>query len=344
MEKTKEPQFDARKGRVTIEKGRRAKWWVRKGTAARGFKYFDNDQKEITDLQKLERISLLVIPPAWKYVRINPFPGGKIQAVGMDTTGRVQYLYHSSFSERQKQKKFAKIARFGAILPKLRRMAGRDRGREGLPRERVLGIIVRLIDLTYFRVGTDKSEVNYETYGITTLQKRHVTLGPDGRIEFCFVGKSHVEHCKTIVDKKLAGELAELLALPRGLRIFRYVDESGKVRAISPAQINAYIKFAAGPEFSSKDFRTWGGTLLAATLLSRVGPEEDENKAKKNVVEVVKSVAAALGNTPAVCRESYIHPTVINAYGARVTIEKLRTRRYPTRENALLRLLQLQAR
>ncbi len=336
------PKFDTAKARATVEKGRRLKWWQRKGGMARGFRYCECTGEPISSEPELERMASLVIPPAWEYVRINPFTGGKVQAVGMDTTGRVQYLYNSTFSARQKQKKFGKIARFGEVLPKLRRCAARDRSLDGLPRDRVLGIILRLIDITYFRVGTDKSEVHYETYGVTTLQKRHLTIGPDGRIEFCFVGKSHVEHCKSITDKKLAGELAELAKLRRGRRIFRYVDDAGKIRAVSPAQINSYIKARAGREFSSKDFRTWGGTMLAAVFFSRIGPEPNENAAKKNIVQVVKGVAAELGNTPAVCRESYIHPAVIDAYTSGRTIEKLRNHRFPTSEKALLRLLRLQ--
>lgn len=345
---TSQPLFDCSKAQATIEKGRRANWWRRMGRTSRTFKYIDPAGKAVTDEAQLERIRSLVIPPAWKYVRINPFAGGKIQAVGMDSTGRVQYRYHPDFSAKQQKKKYSKIERFGLVLPELRRMTNEHISYDGLSREKVLAVVMRLINSLYFRVGTDHSAKHYKTYGVTTLQKRHLKLGRKGYLCFEFVGKSHVQHRKVLVDEDLASVIKELAGL-RGRKLFRFIDEAGKLRPVTPAQINAYIKEATGPEFSAKDFRTWGGTVLAASEFASVGPAESETELKKNIVRVVRSVAEELGNTPTVCRGSYIHPAVIDAYMSGVTIDEFRPKRerkirrtseglYPE-EKALIRLL-----
>src|SRR5687768_152738 len=198
-----ETAFDKTKSRTTIERGRRSRWWRRKGAKSRGFVYVDADDKKINRKGDLERIKSLVIPPAWKHVRINPSPGGRIQAVGMDAAGRVQYLYHRTHTEKQGRKKFKKLEQFGAVLPKLIKRTNEDIAREGLPLEKVLAVALRLINSLYFRVGTDHSEFHYKTYGITTLHKKHLTIGQKGKLEFAFVGKSHVEHRKVLVDEEL---------------------------------------------------------------------------------------------------------------------------------------------
>lgn len=317
-----EPIFDVEKARSAIEKGRRAKWWTRKRKGARSFGYFDAAERPIKNKGVLERIRALVIPPAWQFVRINPSAGGKIQAVGMDTTGRVQYLYHPAFAAKQQRKKFEKIERFGELLPKLRHVTNEHIALDGLPREKVLAVVMRLINSLYFRVGTDLSAQHYRTYGITTLEKRHLTIGRKGKLSFDFVGKSHINHRKVLVDDDLAYILKDLMGSGRRKKLFQYLDAEGKFKPITPAQINAYIKDATGSEFSSKDFRTWGATVLAAAEFASAGRCETENDTKKCIVRVVKRVAEELGNTPAVCRSSYIHPTVIDAYSAGVTIDK----------------------
>ena len=319
--------FDISKAKATVEKGRRAKWWCRSGRSVRSFKYIKPDGSEVTDDESLERIRSLVVPPAWKFVRINPYPGGKIQAVGVDSTGRIQYLYHPVYASRQQRKKFAKIERFGQLLPELRRLTNEHIAMPGLPREKVLAVAMRLINSLYFRVGTDLSARVYKTYGITTLQKRHLTVGRKGKLLFEYVGKSHVRHRKVIVDDELAGIVKDLSSIGRGGKLFRYLDENGKPRAITPGQINAYLKSAVGPEFSAKDFRTWGGSVLAASEFALLGPGESEAETKKNVVRVVKRVAEELGNTPTVCRNSYIHPVVISSYISGTTIEEFRPKR-----------------
>ena len=334
---------------TVVEKGRRAKWWKRKGSKSKGFRYFDANGKQITDDDALERIRLLVIPPAWKLVRISPSPNSSLQAVGVDTTGRIQYKYHAKFSDRQQRKKFEKIVRFGDMLPGFRKMTNEHLSLEGFPREKVLAIMMRLINSLYIRVGSEKSVKRYKTFGITTLQNRHLTIDRRGRLVFDFVGKSHIKHRKIMVDKELASAMAELKELGPARKLFHYVADDGTLKAIKPADVNAYIKEATGPEFSSKDFRTWGGTLLAALELAEIGPADDEKEVKRRVVRAVKAVAEQLGNTPTVCRSSYIHPTVIDSYSKGVTIAEFEPRRkrqirmsqadYEPGERALIKLL-----
>ena len=320
VEAKPEPIFDIDKARATIEKNRRGRWWQRVGNTPRTFQYVDSKGSKVRKKSDLERIKSLVIPPAWKHVRINPSGGGKIQVVGMDAMGRVQYRYSPAFQSKQQRTKFSKIEDFGKLLPQLRRITNKDIALDGLPREKVLAVVMRLINSLYFRVGTDLSAKHYKTYGITTLQKRHLTIGKKGKLSFAFTGKSHVEHRKVIVDEELAAVLKELTALGRGRKLFRYVDGDGKKHAITPGQINAYIKAATGPQYSSKDFRTWGATVLAAVELAEIGVAETESQKKKNIVTAIKKVAEELGNTPAVCRSSYIHPAVLDAYNSGQTI------------------------
>ncbi len=297
------------------------------GSSARSFKYFKADGAEVKKSADLEFLKSLVIPPAWKFVRINPSKGGKIQAVGMDASGRVQYQYNPLFAEKQKRKNFAKIKDFGKLLPKLRKITNEHISLDGLPREKVLAVVMRLINSLYFRVGTDQSAKRYKTFGITTLQKKHLTIGRKGKLSFDFIGKSHVHHRKVIVDEDLAAIVKHIYTMKRGRKLFRYLDEDGKPKAITPGQINAYIKAGTSREYSSKDFRTWGATVLAAASLAEIGTGETTTEIKENIVNVVKDVAEQLGNTPAVCRSSYIHPVVLNAYSSGITINDFRPRK-----------------
>jgi DNA topoisomerase I len=210
-------------------------------------------------------------------------------------------------------------------------------------------VMMRLINSLYIRIGTEKSAHHYRTYGITTLQNKHLEIKRGGQLVFDFVGKSHIKHRKVLVDEELASLMKDLKQLGAARKLFHYLDENGKPRAIKPGDINSYIKQATSPEFSSKDFRTWGGTLLAATALADIGKANDERELKRNIVKAVKSVAEQLGNTPTVCRGSYIHPTVLKAYESGVTLDEFRpksTRRirrvetdYEPEEKALLRML-----
>ena len=302
-------------------KGRRAKWWLRKGSLKRGFNYWTCDKKQVKDADALERIRSLVIPPAWRHVRISPHPGSKLQAIGVDARGRIQYLYNSKFAEARARKKFAKIERFGEYMPALRKITNEHIGLDGFPRDKVLAIMTRLINSLYIRIGTDRSVREYRTYGITTLGNRHVTFKRKGEVIFEFVGKSKIEHRKVLVDEELAALIKELTSIGRGRKLFQYLDEEGHAHPVTPTQINAYIKSVTAPEYSAKDFRTWGATLLAALELADIGPAEDDRQIKKNIVQVVRSVSEQLGNTPSVCRSSYIHPLILKAYEKGVTLE-----------------------
>src|SRR6478672_7232527 len=225
---------------AVVEKGRRAKWWKRKGTKSRGFKYFDANGIEIKNEESLERIKSLVIPPAWKFVRISPSANSPLQAVGVDTTGRIQYKYHTKFSDRQQRKKYEKVERFGQVLPKFRKTTNEHLSLDGFPREKVLAIMMRLINSLYIRVGSEKSVKRYKTFGITTLQNRHLTIDRRGRLVFDFVGKSHIKHRKIMVDKELATVMSELKSLGPARKLFHYVGDDGALRAVKPSEVNAY--------------------------------------------------------------------------------------------------------
>ena len=342
--------FDKSKAKEIIEKGRRAKWWQRKGGKATGFKYFAADGKAVTDEASLERIKSLVIPPAWKFVRISPSASGNLQAVGMDTTGRVQYLYNPKFRAKQEKKKFSKIEKFGEHLPKLRKITNEHLQLEGFPREKVLAVMMRLINSLYIRLGTEKSVKHYKTYGITTLQNRHLEINKKGELVFSFVGKHHIKHRKVLVDAELASLMQDLKAIGGARKLFNYLDEDGKPHPIKPKDINDYLKLITAPEFSAKDFRTWGGTLLAALELAEIGFCEDEKLLKKNVVMAIKKVSEQLGNTPSVCRSSYIHPTVLKSYESGLTLAEFKKKikrqvkrieaEYEPEEIALMKLFQ----
>ena len=346
----KKPIFDIEKARQSIETGKRAKWWQRRGSKARGFKYFDKDGIEIKDEQHLERIKSLVIPPAWKFVRISPSMRSNLQVLGVDTNGRIQYLYHKKFRDGQEKKKFQKIEKFAEHLPRLRKLTNEHLMLEGFPREKVLAVMLRLINSLYIRVGTEKSVRQYKTYGITTLQNRHLEIGRGGKLIFNFIGKHHIKHRKVLVDKNLVSVMQELKAIGGARKLFNYLDENGKPRPIKPKDINEYLKAITAPEFSAKDFRTWGGTLLAALALAEIGAAAEERVLKKNIAKAVKQVAEHLGNTPTVCRASYIHPTILKSYESGITLAEIKKNKrrsikfsqeeYEPEEIALMKLFQ----
>ncbi|HZP81456.1 MAG TPA: hypothetical protein VFB21_07455 [Chthonomonadaceae bacterium] len=316
-------QDSAQRARQVIERGARARWWRRRGSKRGGFWYVDAQGARITDEAQLERIRQLAIPPAWKHVRISPSRHSPLQAVGVDTCQRVQYRYREEFAARRQQAKYAKIERFGERLPALREMANAHIGLDGLPKEKTLAVVLRLINDLYFRVGSEESVSRYRTYGITTLRNRHLEILPDGSLLFRFVGKHHIQHRRLLVDAELAAVMREIKAL-RGSRLFQYLDENGRPHPVTPQDVNRYIKAAAGPEFSAKDFRTWGGTLLAAVTLAERGKPEDEKQAKNNILQAIRQVAERLGNTPTVCRNCYIHPVVFERYRQGITLEDFR--------------------
>ena len=308
--------------RATAKNGRE-NWWRRCGSKEKGFSYRDAKGQAITEERKLDRIHALVIPPAWEEVRIAPSPRSPLQVVGVDSVGRLQYHYSAEFVACQQRIKFAKIEHFGDYLPALRRQTNVDIAKDGLPRERVLAVIVRLVNDLYFRVGSEESVSRYKTFGVTTLRNRHLTIQPNGELLFQFIGKHHIPHRRILVDAHLADSLREIKAI-RGPRLFNYLDDGGKPRAITPHDVNHYIKAATAPQFSAKDFRTWGGTLLAAIALAERGAADTEAQQKRSIVEAVKQVSERLGNTPAVCRGSYIHPVVFERYQQGITLKDFR--------------------
>lgn len=320
----------------------------RRGAKRRGFWYEDAQGRRITKAADLERIAALVIPPAWTHVRISPKAGSRLQAIGLDTSERAQYLYHPNFAARQQRRKFEKVERFGQHLPDLRRKTNEDIAGAALTREHVLAVVVRLINDLYFRVGSEQSVKRYRTYGITTLRNRHLEIKRGGRLVFQFVGKHHIRHRQIIVDAELAALMRDIKRLG-GAKLFNYLDAEGKARPVKPKDVNDYIKAATAAEFSAKDFRTWGGTLLAAVELAEEGTAADEREAKRHLAQAVKRVAERLGNTPAVCRTSYIHPLVLERYLAGQTLVEFRRRversirriqpEYEVEELALIKLL-----
>jgi DNA topoisomerase-1 len=303
--------------------------WTRKGQKG-SFRYYDARGKRITDAAKIERIEKLAIPPAWKNVTISPRASAKLQATGFDKAGRKQYLYHPDYRARQEQAKYDKLVRFAERLPELRAALAVDLDKDGLDRERVAAIALRLINLGWFRVGNERYVRESRTYGITTLTRRHVTVRGH-RISLCFRGKHNVQVRTTLVDEELAAAMRDLLAVQKRGRVFRYsADENGTLANLTSRHLNDYVKQHMGEEFSAKDFRTWGGTLLAAIAFAeraqRDGFPETPTDEKRAIAAVMRGVAQQLGNTPAVCRASYVSPAVVDQYLDGRTIEDFRPR------------------
>jgi DNA topoisomerase-1 len=301
--------------------------WTRKGRKG-AFRYVDAKGREIRDEAKVERVEKLAIPPAWKDVWIAPGARAKLQATGYDKAGRKQYLYHPAFRAAQEEAKYEKLIRFAENLPELRATMAEHLDKEGLDRERISAVALRLINVGWFRVGSEQYARESRTYGITTLTKRHVTVRGN-RVKLSFRGKHAIQVTTTIVDDELAAAIRALLELPKGSRVFRYEWEDG-IYSLTSKRLNDYVKKYLGPEFSAKDFRTWGGTLLAAIALAehaaKHGFPETKADEKRSLAAVSRRVARELGNTPAVCRASYISPAVIDQYLEGRTIEDFRPR------------------
>jgi DNA topoisomerase-1 len=297
--------------------------WTRKGSKRR-FRYYDAREREITDEQKLERIGSLVIPPAWKDVWIAPSARAKLQATGVDAAGRKQYLYHPAFRARQEQAKYDRLIGFAERLPSLRETMAEHMELEGVPAEKVAAIAVRLVNLGWFRVGGDRYAKQSRTFGITTLRKNHVTIR-GSRISFRYRGKHSIMVRSAVVDAELATAMRELIALP-GARLFQYDPPDGPRCNLDQRKLNAYVKAYLGDDYSAKDFRTWGGTLLAAIELAQHDPPENPAEAKRRIAAVMRHVAERLGNTPAVARSSYVSPAVVEQYLDGRTIDDFRPR------------------
>jgi DNA topoisomerase IB len=292
--------------------------------SGRGFAYFDEDGERVDEPEVLRRIQELGLPPAWRDVWICPYPNGHLQATGVDAAGRKQYRYHDAWRTRRDAEKFADMTRFARALPRLRECVERDlTATDRLTRERVLACAVRLLDRGFFRIGTEEYTVTNESYGLATMRKEHVTVEPDGTMVFDYPAKSGKRRVQAVVDP-LATEIVGQLRRRRGggPELLAYKDGRRWVDLRSP-DINAYLKESTGGDFSAKDFRTWSATVLAALALAVSGPAQGTKTSRNRAItRAVKETAHYLGNTPAVCRASYIDPRIFDAFRAGLVIDR----------------------
>jgi DNA topoisomerase-1 len=303
----------------------------------------DARDRPVADEEQLERIRALAIPPAWSDVWISPNPRARLQATGVDTAGRKQYLYSAAHRAAQEREKFERLLDFGKRIPGLRARATQHLRLDPFELEWTCAVAVSLINKAWFRVGSERHAQSSRTYGVTTLRKRHVSVSGD-EIEFCFRAKNRKLVRRTIVDAALADRVEQLLELQNGSRLFRF-ERDGELYDLTSATLNEYVAEYLGDGFTAKDFRTWGGTLLAAVELERRGPSPSERDAKRVLAQVMRKVGDELGNTAAVARESYVSPAVVDHYLSGRTISDFRSRngsrpsRLSEAEYALTRLL-----
>jgi DNA topoisomerase I len=321
---------------------------IRRKKAGAGTVYVDTDGQPVRDAEVLARIKSLAIPPAWRNVWICPIAHGHVQATGFDAKGRKQYRYHPRWREVRDETKYDRMLVFAKVLPKIRARVERDLARPGLPREKILATVVRLLETTLIRVGNEEYARQNDSFGLTTMRDRHVNVS-GATLKFAFRGKSGITHAIDLTDRRLAEIVKKSRDLP-GYELFQYLDEDGTRRSIDAADVNAYLKETTGEEFTAKDFRTWAGTVLAARALQEFEGFDSQAQAKRNVVQAIESVAKRLGNTKAVCRKCYIHPAVIAQYMDGALLETLSRRvkkeltqslhRLSAEEAAVLTLLQ----
>jgi DNA topoisomerase IB len=295
---------------------------IRRRRRGKGFEYLDQNGNRVTDEATLARIRELVIPPAWEDVWICPWPMGHIQATGMDARGRKQYRYHDKWRERRDQQKFDDMIEFARSLPRMRHMVAEDLQGDELTRERVLACSARLLDRGFFRVGGEDYAVENESYGLATIHKRHVKLLPDNTLLFDYPAKSGQRRVQSIVDPKVFAIIEELKRRRGGSPELLAYREARRWRDLKSADINAYVKYVTGGDFSAKDFRTWNATVLAAVALAVSGPVAQMSKTarKRAMNRAVQEVAHYLGNTPTVARNSYIDPRVFDRFEDGLTI------------------------
>jgi DNA topoisomerase-1 len=297
---------------------------VRRRRAGKGFSYIGPDGKRITDADRIAWFKSLAIPPAWTDVWISPIRRGHIQATGRDARGRKQYRYHPRWREVRDEAKYGRSIEFARALPKIRRRTDRDLRRRGLPREKVLALVVRLLEATLIRVGSDEYARENRSYGLSTMRNRHVEVA-GAEIRFAFRGKGGKDHEIGMRDRRLARLVKQVQELP-GQQLFQYVDADGRRQDINSDDVNEYLREISGEPFTAKDFRTWAGTVAASLALSEFLEVDDEAGRKKAIVEAIESVAEQLGNTPAVCRACYVHPEVLDAYLDGTMVEALSER------------------
>ncbi len=287
-----------------------AHWILRKGRL-RTLRYEHDDGRPVRDARTLERIRALVIPPAWTEVRIAAAPGAEVQAWGLDAKGRKQYRYHARAVERGQLRKYYRVRELARELPALRKRIRTHAASRTHSRRAAAAAVVRLISESFFRIGSDKYAEENRTFGISTLRKRHVTF-VERRAVFTYVGKKSIRQRQVVTNRELARLVKRYAATP-GTRLFRYKDGS-RWRNLTARDVNEYLHDTLGVPFSAKDFRTWGGTLRAATILAELGPARTITEGRRNVATAMRLVASELGNTPAICRKSYVHPLVVARY------------------------------
>lgn len=286
-------------------------WWRREATD-QGFRYLKVDGEELTWEAGLARIERLAIPPGWTDVHIAPTSKRKIQAWGRDAAGRKQYIYSDEAVEARNRRKWERVLAYARVLPKLREQTNAHLKLEGPVREKVLATVVRLMSRAYFRIGSERYAVENKTFGIATLKKKHLEIrGTD--LIFTYVGKRKKDHRRVVADTPLVEVIREILELP-GARLFRYRTREGAVRNVTARAVNEYIQDLLHERYSSKDLRTFGGTVRAATILADIGPAKTEREAHRNTVMTARLVASELGNTPTIARQAYIHPAVFEQY------------------------------
>jgi DNA topoisomerase-1 len=310
----------------------------RVGDKGNGFHYVGVDGEEVTDPATLERVRKLGIPPAYSDVWISPIPHGHLQATGRDEKGRKQYRYHERWREVRDETKYDKMLSFGAALPLIRRRVSDDLSRRGLPREKVIAAVVKLLEKTRIRVGNDEYAKANESYGLTTMRDEHVEVSGTA-VRFKFKGKSHKEHEIDLRDPRIAKVVKQCRDLP-GQELFQYVDPAtGEQHRIGSGDVNTYLREVTGEEFTAKDFRTWAGTVLCALELAAAELPEKPSEVKKAISAAIQEVSQRLGNTPAICRKSYVHPLVLDVYsegGLSDTLKAIREELLPVREESAL--------
>jgi DNA topoisomerase I len=297
---------------------------VRRRRAGKGFSYIGPGGRRITDAERIAWFKRLAIPPAWTDVWISPIRSGHIQATGRDARGRKQYRYHPRWREVRDAAKYGRLIEFARALPRIRRRTERDLRRRGLPREKVLALVVRLLESTLIRVGNEEYARENRSFGLATMRDRHVT-GDGSTLRFTFKGKSGKEHEVPVRDRRLARLVGECQELP-GQELFQYVDADGRRQPIDSGAVNDYLREVSGDDFTAKDFRTWAGTVAASMALADFLEIDDEAGRKKAVVDAIETVARQLGNTPTVCRACYVHPDVLDAYLDGTMVEALAER------------------
>lgn len=275
------------------------------------FQYL-KEGKPVKDPEELERIKKLVIPPAWKNVRICRIDNGHLQVVGRDDKDRKQYIYHPIWTQLRNQTKFFKMAAFGKVLPKIRAKVDEDLDQKGMPQDKVLALIIRLMEETHIRIGNDCYARENKSYGLSTLRRRHLQVSK-GKMKFNFIGKRGKEHSVTVRNRKLRKLVNQCEEIP-GWEIFKYYDKDGQKKVIDSGMVNDYIHDVCGELFSAKDFRTWSGTKIFFEYLRQEGFIENEKENKTNIIQAYDATAAALGNTRSVCRKYYVHPKVVDLY------------------------------